>query len=543
MRKLLIRNGVLWSAGGLIPGGSIAIIEGRIAALGSEDHVRAVLDGESEVIDALGGLITPSFADAHVHPVAGGVESNRCDLSGARTADECFSRIRSYARSHNGPWILGGGWDLTLFDGGLPTRHHLDAIVSDRPILLFNADHHGAWANSRALSLAGLDAASADPVDGRIEREPNGHPSGMLHEGAADLVLQRVDTATPSELKAGLISGVTLLHEHGITAWQDALVGEFWGNPDASDIYAAGLLNGSIRGRASGALWIPRDLSPGDVDSLVDEFVLRREANGEVGFVTTTAKMMLDGIVENHTAAMSQPYLTQDGGTNRGLSYFDPGLVALLTRKLNMAGFAIHFHAIGDRAVSDALDAVATVPMSVRSTVRNHIAHVQVVNPADLSRFAELGVTMNAQALWACNEAQMIELTLPVLGEERARWQYPFGSALRHGVPLAMGSDWPVSTCDPWQAIHVAVTRRAGGATAAESLNPSEALTLDQALTAYTRGSHDLLELHDSGRLHVGANADIAIADRNPFALAADDIHLTSNRVTVLAGDVLWSTP
>jgi len=185
------------------------------------------------------------------------------------------------------------------------------------------------------------------------------------------------------------------------------------------------------------------------------------------------------------------------------------------------------------------LDAVTAVPEADRARVRNHIAHLQIINPEDLPRFAELGVTANLQALWACLDAQMLTLTMPLMGEERAGWQYQFASLERAGAALACGSDWPVSTPDPWQAMHVAVTRREPGVTEFDPLLPDEALSLSSILTAYTRGSHELLGM-PGGRIAVGEVCDVAVADRDPFAADAAEIHLTRNRVTVLAGEVVY---
>jgi predicted amidohydrolase YtcJ len=285
---------------------------------------------------------------------------------------------------------------------------------------------------------------------------------------------------------------------------------------------------------------VPRDTTTAEIPSVVADLVARRDRNARLGFDTSTAKVMLDGVAENRTAALHEPYLVDgcDCGTGRGIAYFDRGVLFATATALVAEGFALHFHAIGDRAVTDALDAVEQLPAELRGRRRHHIAHVQIVDPADIPRFARLGVTVNAQALWACNEEQMTELTVPVIGERRAAWQYPFGSLRRAGADLAMGSDWPVSTYEPWAAIHVAVNRRAPGSTA-PVLNPGEELTLADALRAYTAGSHELLGVAGSGSLRVGANADVCIADRDPFARPVHQIGLTRNRVTILGGQVV----
>jgi hypothetical protein len=223
-----------------------------------------------------------------------------------------------------------------------------------------------------------------------------------------------------------------------------------------------------------------------------------------------------------------------------GLAYFSREELLELVPLLNERGINAHFHTIGDRAARYALDAVEAVPAEVRAQVRNHIAHLQILNTADVQRFAKLGVTANLQSLWASFDDQMVQLTAPILGDERMQWQYLFKSLHDAGATLACGSDWPVSTPDPWQAMHVAVNRRGPGETEVPQLLPEQALDLATILTAYTRGSHELIGV-PGGVLAVGEVCDLAIADRNPFAAESDSIYQTRNRVTVLGGEVVYA--
>ena len=535
---LIIHSAVVWSGERLLPDTAIAIRDGRIAALGGEE-LRERYRAE-RTIDAGGGLVTPGFVDAHVHAGIGGVELTRCELSEARDAEETLALVAAYAESHpEAEWILGGGWHMPHFPGGTPRREDLDRIVPDRPVFLINADHHGAWANTRALELAGIDASTPDPSDGRIERDPDGTPSGTLHEGAAELLGHVLPETTPAEVRAGILAGQRRLFEFGVVGWQEAILGSYAGYPDFSPEYRALLDSGELTGRATGALWVARGFDGKSIPAFVAELVERRDRYGAEGLDLSTAKIMVDGVAENETAAMQDPYLDECScAKGDGLAYFSPAELDELVPLLNAHGFNAHFHAIGDRAVRTALDAVAKVPAEDRARVRNHIAHLQVVDPRDIPRFAELGVTANLQALWAAVDPQMVALTLPLLGEKRAGWQYPFGSLLRSGAALACGSDWPVSTPDPWQAIHVAVNRREPGETELPALNPSEAVGLEVMLRAYTRGSHDLLGL-PGGEIAVGAVADLAIADRDPFAAPVEEIHRTTNRATVVGGAVV----
>ncbi len=541
---LLVVNGRLWSGGAALPHTALAARDGVIVALGG-DELRDL--PARRVLDARGGLVTPGFVDAHAHVGMGGIESIRCDLSAAADADEAIATVAAYAAAHpETEWILGGGWHMPHFAGGTPRREQLDAVVPDRPVFLLNADHHGAWVNTRALELAGVDASTPDPADGRIERDPDGSPSGTLHEGAADLVGRVVAAASAEELRAGILAGQERMLRHGVTAWQEAILGEYSGYPDMTPQFAELADAGMLIAQVSGALWVDRGFAGLDAPSYAEALLARRDEHERPGFALRTAKIMVDGVPENRTAAMEEPYGCDctggpagdhgDDPDDRGIAYFSREELQELVPLLNAAGIAAHLHAIGDRAVRYALDAVEAVPAAQR--VRNHIAHLQIVDPRDVPRFAELGVAANMQALWACTDAQMEALTLPLLGERRAGWQYPFASIARTGAPLACGSDWPVSSPDPWAAMEVAVTRVEPGEDAAPLL-PEEALPLATVLAAYTAGSARTIGV-EGGELAIGARCDLAIADRDPFAAPASEIHLTRNAATVVAGEVVF---
>jgi predicted amidohydrolase YtcJ len=538
---LLIVNASIWSPGGMLPHTALAAKDGVITALG-DDTLREQVTA-TETFDAQGGLVTPGFVDAHVHAIFGGVESNRCDISACETLEEAEAVILKYAAEHpDAPWILGGGWSMPWFPGGTPHRRDLDRLVADRPAFLLNADHHGAWANSRALELAGITSDTRDPDDGRIERDADGSPSGTLHEGATELLDGVMPATDAAELRTGLLDAEALLLSHGIVGWQDAILGEYGGYPDITSTYTDAVDEGALRARVSGALWVARDFGGRDIEGFVADLVRRRDQYAREGLRLHTAKIMVDGVAENETAAMHESYRSDATdckcARGTGLAYFSRAELLTLVPLLNEAGFDAHFHAIGDRAVTYALDAVAAVAPHIRDARRNHIAHLQVVRPADISRFSELGVTANMQMLWACRDEQMVDLTLGLLGPERAEWQYPFASLQRLGTQLACGSDWPVSTPNPWLAIHVAVTRQVPQSDT-EPLLAHEAISLEHALTAYTHGSHSLLGF-PGGRIEVGAVCDLAIADRNPYEVSAEQIFATTNVATVLRGEVVY---
>ncbi|MFF1793969.1 amidohydrolase [Kitasatospora sp. NPDC058263] len=519
---------------------SLAVTGERITAVG-HDEVRQLIGPGTEVVDLEGRLLIPGFQDSHIHAVFGGTELAECDLTGTVGADEYLRRVAAFAAAHpDRTWITGGGWSMESFAGGLPTRHLLDSVVPDRPVYLVNRDHHGAWANTRALELAGLTRDTPDPADGRIEREPDGTPSGMLQEGATGLVARLVPPTDAAGRLAGLHRAQELLHSLGITGWQDALLGIFNGQPDPSDAYAAAAKAGTLTARVTGALWWDRNRGADQIPELVARRVQLTGGRFRAGSV----KIMQDGIAENFTAALSTPYLDGCGcaTANSGLSFVDPAALCGYVTALDALDFQVHFHALGDRAVREALDAIEVArAANGRRGTRHHLAHLQVVHPSDLPRFAALGAIANIQPLWAAHEPQMDELTIPFLGPERAAWQYPFGGLLRAGATLAAGSDWPVSSPDPIAGIHVAVNRMEPDATDGRVFLPEQRLDLATALAAYTAGSAHVNGHDDAGSLRTGHLADLVVLDRDFFAAPPEEIAATRVERTYVGGQLVYA--
>ncbi|MER7539233.1 amidohydrolase [Streptomyces sp. NPDC097704] len=519
---------------------SLAVVGERIVAVG-HDEVRDLVGPGTEVVDLTGKLLLPGFQDAHIHAVGGGKELAECDLTGTVGVADYLERIREYADAHpERAWITGGGWSMESFEGGLPTRQLIDSVVPDRPVLLSNRDHHGAWANSRALELAGLTADTPDPVDGRIEREADGTPSGVLQEGAIGLVARLVPEATDEERLAGLLRAQKLLHSLGITAWQDALLGTFSGMADPSEAYRTAAVDGSLTARVTGALWWDRERGA----EQIPELVARREKLSVGRFRAGTIKIMQDGIAENFTAAMITPYLDGCGcaTANSGLSFVDPEALRGYVTELDALDFQVHFHALGDRAVREALDALeAAIAANGRRGNRHHLAHLQVVHPEDLPRFAALGAIANIQPLWAAHEPQMDELTIPFLGPERAAWQYPFGDLVRAGATLAAGSDWPVSSPNPIEGIHVAVNRRDPEATDDRIFYAEQRIDLTTALAAYTAGTAHVNGLDDTGSLRPGNLADLVVLDRDILTGPPEEIAEARVERTYVGGQLVHS--
>ncbi|MFJ1652294.1 amidohydrolase [Streptomyces sp. NPDC088337] len=543
---LVLHGGRVWTGDPRRPNAtSVAVSGGRITAVGTDAEVRRAAGRPAETFDLAGRTVVPGLQDAHIHPVWGALEALRCDLTRATDAEGCLTAVREYAAAHPGrPWILGGGWGMDCFPGGWPTREPLDAVVPDRPVFLPNADHHSAWVNSAALERAGIDAATPDPPAGRIERDAAGRPTGVLHESAMDLVARLLPPDTAEDQLAALSHAQTHLFRYGITGWQDAIVGAYGGAGDTLAAYRRADEEGLLKARVTGALWWDRDRGLEQLDDLV----ARR---GEPGrrFRAGAVKVMQDGVLENGTGALLEPYLDSCGCAtgNAGHSNVPAALLADAVTLLDAAGFQVHFHAIGDRAVRECLDAVeAAAAANGARERRHHIAHVQLVDDVDIARFAALGVTANVQSLWATHHQQTDELTNPLLGEARAGRQYPFRRLLDSGARLAGGSDWPVTTADPWQAMHVAVHRteppgsaHTGWPGADRPFVPHERLELTDILRAYTAGSAWVNGNDDEvGLLREGMAADLAVLDRDLFA---PDTGVAGTRavLTLVAGEAV----
>lgn len=530
---------------------AVAVRGDRIVALGAP-AVAELIGPRTRVIEARGKMVLPGFQDAHIHAPFAGRNRLRVDLSGLVGRQAYLDRIAAFAAANpDEPWIVGGGWAMEYFPGGTPRKEDLDAIVPDRPVFLLNRDVHGAWVNSAALAVAGIDRDTPDPADGRIERDPvTGEPTGTLHEGAAYTFNDRhVPLPSRAEWEAAILNAQEHLHSLGITGWQDA-----WVTPATLEAYRSLDASGKLTARVVGALWWDRHR---ELDQIPDLLGRREAGTASAGrgdapgrFHPTTVKIMTDGVMENYTGALLEPYCDGCGGHtgNRGLSYVERDLLAAAVTELDRLGFQVHMHAIGDRAVRNALDAVqaARAANGGGSDRRHHIAHLQLVHPGDVPRFRELGVTANCQAYWAQMEPQMEELTLPFLGPDRADLQYPFGDLLRTGATLAMGSDWPVTTANPLEEIEVAVTRIDPENRGNAPFLPEQALPLPVALAAFTAGSAYVNHDDDAGTIAVGNRADLAVLDRNLFS-PADRFTRASGPVgeahvdyTIAAGSVVY---
>jgi hypothetical protein len=450
-------------------------------------------------------------------------------MEGLGTKEDIFAKVKAYAAANPGlPWVTGGGWDLPVFPQANPKKADLDALVPDRPAVLDAADGHSAWANSRALALAGITRDTPDPAGGRIERDPEtGDPTGTLRESAAGLVERHIPGLAPADYIKGLRAGLELAGRYGIASIIEASAG-----PELLDAYAVLDRSGELSVRVLASLHVDTDRGVSEVGRLAG---LRRRYSGP-RLKSTAAKIFVDGVMEPHTAALLEPYLDRPG--DRGKPLLNAEAFNTLARALDLAGFQIHVHAIGDRAVRMALDAFAAAGRANGfRDMRHHIAHLELVDPADIPRFKRLGVAANFQPLWAYADAYITDLTLPILGPGRSRWLYPIGSVAMTGAVIAGGSDWSVSSLNPLEAIEVALTRRGPGDSPGEAWIPEERVDLETMLRAYTvNGAWLSRDERTRGSLEPGKAADIIVLDRDLHGIPPSEISRARVLLTLLEG-------
>ena len=528
---LVLRGGIVRTLDPARPRAEAVAVSGsRIVFVGDAAGAARYIGPATRVVELDGRTVLPAFQDSHVHLVTGGVELGLCDLNDLSSRDEVFGRVKEYAAAHPGePWIVGGGWALPVFPGANPRKEDLDRLVPDRPACLSAADGHSVWVNSAALRLAGITAATPDPPGGRIERDAGtGEPAGTLRESASQLVEKHVPPLGPEAYRAGLLRAQALANRFGITSIIEASASK-----EILDAYAELDRRGELTVRVLASIRVDPRRPPAEEAARLTKL---RDAYRTPHLKATMAKIFADGVLESHTARLLEPYLDRPG--DRGPLDIEPAAFGRLASALAAADFPLHVHAIGDGAVRETLDAVEeAIRVTGRRFLRHHIAHLELIHPADLARFAALGVTANVQALWAYPDAYVTDLTVPIIGPERSARLYPIGGLLRAGARIAGGSDWSVSSLNPLDAIQVGVTRRGPGDGPGPAWLPEEAAPLEALLAAYTvngawlSGDEDLRGIVAPGRL-----ADLVVLDRDLFAVPASDIHAIRVLMTLFEG-------
>jgi predicted amidohydrolase YtcJ len=517
---------------------ALAVTDGRITYVGSIVEADEHIGPNTTVVDLDGRMMMPAFQDGHIHPIYGGIEASSCSLSEVDDLAAYRSVIGEYAAANPDlPWITGGGWSMSVFGpGGSPSKTIIDELVPDRPVYLISVDGHTGWANSRALEIAGITPDTPNPPDGVIDRDPEtGEIIGSLQEGAMNLVAQQIPRTTLEDRIAGLRYARDMLHRFGITSITDAT--EAIVGPDDLMAYAALDDRGELDLRVVASLWWDRNQGLEQIENLKS---LREEFDKGGLLRPTTVKIMQDGVMENYTAAMLEPYLVESG--TKGIPMVEPELLKRAVTALDAEGFQVHFHAIGTAAVRQSLDAIEEALLeNGQLGNRHHISHLQMIHPDDVPRFRELDAIANFQPLWATADEYVTELTIPFIGEERAKWMYPIKSVQEAGGMIAFGSDWSVSTANPFPQIETAVTRLVATGEDVPVFLPEQRIDLESALVAFTINAA-FLNKHDdqTGSIEVGKLADLIVIDRNLFDIEPADISETRVLLTLFGGEAVY---
>ena len=504
---------------------AIAIRDGIVVGIGSNANALKWRGPNTELIDLHGAFAMPGFNDAHVHLASAGRQKLTVDLTGTMSLGAMQERIATAARPATpGTWLRGRGWDHTLWAGKqLPTRWDLDRVTGDHPAVFTRVDGHIAVANSRALRIAGIEATTSDPPGGKIDRDSFGEPTGIVRETAVDLVYNKVPAPSHAERRQALDLAISDAVAHGVTSaqdlssWDDFLVFEEMEREDKLPL------------RVSEWLLFTDPLP----------LLLKQRAHHSADdpmLHTGMLKGFMDGSLGSHTAALKESYSDDPG--NSGIPQFDQATLAKMTVERVKAGFQVGFHAIGDRAVSMALDAFVAAEGAVPQSVgyRFRIEHDQVVDPQDFARYKWLGVTASMQPNHLLTDMNWAEERI---GPQRAKNSYPWKTFVDQGTVLAFGTDYPVEPITPFRGIYCAVTRKNEAGT--KSYFPSEALTIYQALYAYTQASaYAEFSEKRKGKLVPGYYADLVVLDRDLTKIPSQEVLATEVLRTVVAGKTVF---
>jgi predicted amidohydrolase YtcJ len=517
---------------------AMAVSKGRIVFVGTSNQAEAYRGEATKVITLEPGqMVMPGIHDSHVHLLDGGMDALKCDLLELKTPELVIEKLKAHIAAHpEEPWLLAAGWAPPLYPDGNPNKADLDKISPDKPAYLVSQDGHSGWVNSAALKLAGIDKHTPDPPRGRIERDPKtGEPTGTLRELAMNLIEDIVPKLADAVWEKTLSEVQTKANSLGITSIQDAYI-----IPRTLKIYHALASRGELTVRVQCALYA----DAGKPDTQVDEFIAYRK-NYTVGDMLRvgSVKFFADGGMEGHTAALLEPYT--DRPQDRGEVYWTLDRLTTLGGLLDKAGFQLHVHMIGDQAAQVALNAVAAIRKANGfNDTRPQFAHLELVAPADIARFRELEVIANFSPFWHYSDSWIEESTLPVLGPERTGRLYAMQSFINAGAIVSAGSDWPVSSLNPFEAMQVGITRQPITDPSAPAWIPSERVTLPEILAAYTiNGAYTNHLEHISGSLEAGKAADFIVLDRNLFGIPVHEIGKTRVLRTYLDGKEVYVAP
>jgi predicted amidohydrolase YtcJ len=516
---------------------AVAMQGDKVVAVGTEAEVEKLRGPKTKMVDAGGNLVLPGFVDCHIHFLDGSLSLGRVNLEGAKDVADIQQRLREYAGKHPGKdWILGRGWDYAMFGAAaLPDKKYLDELFPDRPAYLEGYDGHTYWANSKALALAGITKDTPNPPNGVIVRDPaTGEATGALKEAAHGLVGKVVPVPTRAEKLAALRAGMKWANEHGLTRVHSA-GGDFEELPLFDQLrrekqqtlrfYIAYFLD-------------PPDLRPVDIEKI--EAARKKYADDWIS--GGAVKMMVDGVIESHTAAMLESYT--DDPSLKGKLFWDPGKYKAAVAELDKRGLQLFTHAIGDYGVRTALDAYENAE-KVNGTQdrRPRIEHIETIQAIDIPRFGKLGVIASMQPLHSYPNDDTLNVWARNIGPDRAGRAWVWKSIADDGGHLAFGSDWPVVTLNPWEGVQTAVTRQTKEGTPRDGFVGAQRISVADAVYGYTLGAAFAGRRENTeGSIEAGKLADMIIVSQNIFEIDPHKISDTKVTTTIVAGRVVYQS-
>lgn len=516
------------SAGKLQRFEALLIDAGKVVATGKHAEM-AKRAGDARVVDGKGRTALPGLIDAHGHVMGLGIMSLQADLTGTTSLDAALARIRSFADSHKEDrWIIGRGWNQVVWKlGRFPTAQELDAVVADRPVWMERIDGHAAWANSAALKLAGIDRNTKDPVGGRIERDAEGNPTGVLVDAAMDLVGSKIPPASEAQLDKALASALQIMAGVGMTGVSDAGIDVATFNR-YKRFAEAGKLTTRINAMIGG--------TGKDFDAIGKDGPLL--GYGHDFLSVRSVKLYADGALGSRGAAMLMPY--SDDAKNSGLLFSKPDEMTAMISKVFAHGYQVCVHAIGDKGNREVLDsfAAAYTNYPAAKALRNRIEHAQVVSLDDIPRFVDLDLIASMQPTHATSDMNMAE---DRVGHERIKGAYAWRSFLKQGTRIAGGSDFPVESPNPFFGLHAAVTRQDHDGHPPGGWYPKQAMTVTEALRAFTLDAAYAAHQEDTqGTLEPGKWADFILIDQDIFKIDPARIWKTRVLQTWVAGKSVY---
>lgn len=516
---------------------AVAIRDGKIVAVGDEQTILKLRSGATNVIDAGGHLVLPGFVDCHVHFIGGSLGLGRVDLEGAKNYSDIQQRLRDYGAKHPGKdWVLGRGWNYAMFGSeSLPEKKYLDEIFPERPVLLAGYDGHTYWANSKALALAGITSTTPDPPNGFIVRDAKGEATGALKESAHRIVDRVVPSPSRDENLAALRAGMKWANEHGLTRVHSA-----GGDFEHLDLYDELRRQGQQTLRFYISYFLnPPELRTSDLDSI--EAARKRFHNDWID--ANAVKMMVDGVVESHTAAMLDPY--SDDSSTKGKLFWDPAKYFAAVAELDKRGLQLFTHAIGEYGVRTALDAYEHAKESNHTDNRRpRIEHIETIASADIPRFGKLGIIASMQPLHSYPDADTLHVWARNAGPERASRAWAWKSISNAGGRLAFGSDWPVVTLNPWEGMQTAVTRQTTEGTPEGGFVPEQRLSVEETVRGYTLGAaYAGRREQTEGSIERGKLADLIIVSQDIFEIDPHRLAETKVLTTMVGGRVVYQAP